>query len=107
VKIINEAYLKSNTPIQISLESQSLFNIQTKTMYGARFDYTFNKDFIIGGTFLHLSERPITQKVNYGDEPIANTVLGADATYRTDSRKFQRSLSAAKQQNFSPVIQRQ
>ena len=86
VKIINEAYLKSNTPIQISLESQSLFNIQTKTMYGARFDYTFNKDFIIGGTFLHLSERPITQKVNYGDEPIANTVVGADATYRTDSR---------------------
>ncbi len=86
VKIINEAYLKSNTPIQISLESQSLFNIQTKTMYGARFDYTFNKDFIVGGTFLHLSERPITQKVNYGDEPIANTIVGADATYRTDSR---------------------
>jgi cell surface protein SprA len=86
VKIINEAYLKSNTPIQISLESQSLFNIQTKTMYGARFDYTFNKDFQVGGTFLHLGERPITQKVNYGDEPISNTIVGADATYRTDSR---------------------
>ncbi len=86
VKIINEAYLKSNTPIQISLESQSLFNIQTKTMYGARFDYTFNKNFIVGGTVLHLGEKPITQKVNYGDEPISNTILGADATYRTDSR---------------------
>ena len=86
VKIINEQYLKSNTPISISLESQSLFNIQTKTMYGARFDYTFNKDFIVGATFLHLSERPITQKVNYGDEPIANTIVGADASYRTDSR---------------------
>ncbi len=86
VKIINEAYLKSNTPISISLESQSLFNIQTKTMYGARFDYTFHKDFIVGATFLHLGERPITQKVNYGDEPISNTVVGADATYRRDSR---------------------
>src|SRR5207247_6290284 len=41
VKIINEAYLKSNTPIQISLESQSLFNIQTKTMWGTRFDYAY------------------------------------------------------------------
>jgi len=86
VKIINEAYLKSNTPIQISLESQSLFNIQTKTMYGARFDYTFNKDFLVGGTILHLGEKPITQKVNYGDEPISNTIIGADASYRTDSR---------------------
>src|SRR5207244_5714955 len=44
VKIINEAYLKSNTPIQISLESQSLFNIQTKTMWGSRFDYAYDKN---------------------------------------------------------------
>jgi len=86
VKIINDAYLKSNTPIQISLESQSLFNIQTKTMWGTRFDYAFDKHLQFGATILHLSERPITQKVNYGDEPISNTVMGTDGTYRTDSR---------------------
>ncbi|MBL0138545.1 MAG: cell surface protein SprA [Bacteroidetes bacterium] len=86
VKIINDGILKSNTPIKISLESNSLFNLQTKTMMGSRFDYVFNKDFQIGGTILHLSERPLTQKVNIGDEPISNTVWGVDGNYRTDSR---------------------
>jgi cell surface protein SprA len=86
VKIINSAYLNANTPIDAKYETQSLFNIQTKTMLGTRLDYYFNKDFTLGATFLHLSERPITQKVNVGDEPISNTIVGFDGTYRTDSR---------------------
>jgi cell surface protein SprA len=86
VKIIDEGILRSNTPISISLESNSLFNLQTKTMLGSRFDYVFNKDLQVGATILRLSERPLTQKVNIGDEPIANTMVGADANYRTDSR---------------------
>ncbi|MFM2136088.1 MAG: hypothetical protein RL021_1488 [Bacteroidota bacterium] len=86
VKIINEGILKSNTPIKVALESQQLFNLQTKTMFGNRFEYQFNKDFQIGGTMLHLNERPLTQKVNIGDEPISNWMLGADGSYRTDSR---------------------
>ncbi|MEO5572563.1 MAG: cell surface protein SprA [Bacteroidia bacterium] len=86
VKIINAGILASNTPIQVSVESQSLFSIQSKTLVGARFDYAVSKDFTIGGTYLHLNERPITQKVNIGDEPISNTIWGADGTYRTDSR---------------------
>jgi cell surface protein SprA len=32
VQIINQGLLESGTPIRISLESQSLFNIQTKTL---------------------------------------------------------------------------
>ena len=86
VKIINAGILASNTPIQVSVESQSLFSIQSKTLLGARFDYAISKDFTIGGTYLHLNERPITQKINIGDEPISNTIWGVDGTYRTDSR---------------------
>ncbi|MEP7169744.1 MAG: cell surface protein SprA, partial [Bacteroidota bacterium] len=86
VKIINAGILASNTPIQVSVESQSLFSIQSKTLIGARFDYAISKDFTIGGTYLHLNERPITQKVNIGDEPISNTIWGVDGTYRTESR---------------------
>ena len=86
VKIINQGILASGTAIQISLESNSLFSIQSKTMEGARFDYIVNKDFTLGGTILHLSERPITQKVNIGDEPISNTILGVDGTYHKNSR---------------------
>ncbi len=86
VKIINAGILASATPIKISLESNSLFSIQSKSLYGARFDYLINKDFNVGGTFLHLNERPITRKVNIGDEPIRNTIWGVDGTYSTESR---------------------
>jgi len=85
VKIINAGILASATPIKISLESNSLFSIQSKSLYGARFDYMVNKDFNLGGTFLHLNERPITRKVNIGDEPIRNTIWGVDGTYTTTS----------------------
>jgi cell surface protein SprA len=70
VKILNQGILESGTPINVSLESNSLFSIQTKTLAGARFDYKVNKDLVLGGTIMNLYERPLTQKVNVGDEPI-------------------------------------
>jgi cell surface protein SprA len=85
VKIINEGLLQSGAPIKISLESNSLFNIQTKSLLGTHLDYRFNKDFTIGGTILHLTERPLTQKVNIGDEPINNTMVGTNLNYRTET----------------------
>ncbi|MCB0793823.1 MAG: cell surface protein SprA, partial [Flavobacteriales bacterium] len=85
VKILNQGILESGTPVNISLESNTLFSIQTKTLAGARFDYRVNKDFTLGGTVMHLYERPLTQKVNVGDEPIKNTVVGLDGNWRTES----------------------
>ncbi len=86
VRIINEGILNSGTPINISLESNSLFNIQTKTLLGTHFDYQFNKDLRVGATILNLTERPLTQKVNFGDEPISNTIWGMDFSYQRESR---------------------
>lgn len=85
VKILNQGILESGTPINISLESNSLFSIQTKTLAGARFDYKVNKDLVFGGTVMNLYERPLTRKVNVGDEPIANTILGLDANWKSES----------------------
>ena len=76
MKIINEGYLNSGTPIQVTLENNSQFSIQQKTLMGTRIDYVVNKNLDIGATLLHLSERPLTQKVDLGDEPISNTILG-------------------------------
>ncbi len=86
VKIINEGILNSGTPINVSLESNSMFNVQQKRMMGIRVDHEINKDFHIGGTILNLNERPLTQKVNYGEDPISNTIWGADFSYHTNSR---------------------
>ncbi|NPA35992.1 MAG: cell surface protein SprA [Chlorobi bacterium] len=85
VKIINTGLLESGTPIQVSLENQSLFNLQTKTLMGTHLDYQFNDNFNIGATLMHLRERPLTEKVNIGDEPIANTIWGLNASFFTES----------------------
>ncbi len=86
VQIINQGVLESGTPIRISLESQELFNIQTKTLVGSHLDYRFSDNFNIGATILKLTERPLTQKVSFGDEPISNTIWGLNTSYRTESR---------------------
>ncbi|MCI5056970.1 MAG: cell surface protein SprA [Flavobacteriales bacterium] len=85
VKIINQGVLESGTPIKVSLESNSLFAIQSKTMLASRFDYEFSKNLTFGGTIMNLTERPLTQKVNVGDEPINNTIYGVDVNYQTES----------------------
>jgi cell surface protein SprA len=85
VKIINQGLLESNVPITISSENNSLFNIQTKTLVGAQLDYQISDDFNVGATVMHLSEQPLTQKVNIGDEPISNTIWGLNGSFRTES----------------------
>ncbi len=84
VKIINESILNSGANIKVSTESNSLFNIQQKSLFGTRLDFKVNKKLLLGGTVLHLNEKPVTQKVNVGDEPVSNTIWGTDYTYNTD-----------------------
>lgn len=86
VKIINEGVLNSGTPVNISLESNSSFNVQTKTLMGTHVDYMLSDQANVGATILNLTERPLTQKVNYGNEPISNTIWGLNGTYQDNSR---------------------
>lgn len=81
VTIINQGILESGTPVKIAMENQALFNFQTKTMVGSHFDYKIAKNFNVGATILHLTERPNTQKVNIGDEPISNSIWGLNTSY--------------------------
>jgi cell surface protein SprA len=86
VKILNEGIIQSGSSLSISVENNALYNLQTKTLLGTHMDYKFSDNFLIGGTVLHLSETPLTQKVNLGDEPISNTILGLNTSYSTPSR---------------------
>jgi cell surface protein SprA len=85
VKIINEGVLNSGTPINIQLENNSMFNVFSQTLLGTHVDYKVNKDLLLGATILNLYERPITQKTNYGDAPISNTIWGASINYSKNS----------------------
>lgn len=80
VKILSDAILQSGQNVNVSFEDNTLFGFQSRTMLGARFDYTLNKDVNIGATFMNLFERPLTQKVNFGDDPINNKMYGLDVS---------------------------
>ncbi len=84
VTILDESLKASNTPIQVSTENNAVFGQQTKRFTGINVEHKFSDDFILGGTFLNLNERPITQKSNYDFEPINNTILGLNVSYATE-----------------------
>lgn len=84
VRILNTGILESNTPIKISIESNSVFGFQARSMIGGHYQYRFNENFKVGATWVRMMERPVTQKVDYGSEPFKNNVIGADFSIRTD-----------------------
>ncbi len=84
VTITNQSILNSQQQIKIDYENNNQFATQTQSMYGTRLDYKVNDKLLIGGTLITLGERPFTQKVNIGDEPIHNTIMGTDVTYKTN-----------------------
>jgi cell surface protein SprA len=94
VKILNDAILASGAPIRVRFEDNTLFGFQRKTLLGVRADYTINPNFTIGGTFLHLFERPFTPKVNIGDDPINNKIIGLDVNYSTEAPWLTRAVDA-------------
>ena len=82
VTILNQTILESGTNISVSLENQSTFSMQRKTMLGLDLQYQINKNFNIGGTVIHLSEKPLTTKVNMDDIPLKNTIYGFNTSYK-------------------------
>lgn len=86
VRIINEGLLRGGAEIRASADGQSFFNIQQKTLLGGRIEHKFNKNLLVGATALHMYERPLTTKTNFNEEPLLNTIFGADVAYSNKSR---------------------
>lgn len=84
--IISPEVLASCTDIKITFEKADLVQFRSKSVVGSRFDYAVSKDINLGGTFMHANERPNITRVNLGDEPIRNTMLGFDVNYKKESR---------------------
>ena len=85
VQILDAGLQASNIPINVSVENNALFGQQTKRFSGINIEHQFSDDFIVSGTLLNLHERPLTQKANFGTEPINNTMVGFDGNF---SKKF-------------------
>ena len=86
VTIINQSILDAGTPVNVSMESNTVFNMQRKTMLGMNWAYDFSKDFQMGGTLMYLNEKPLTSKVSMGDEPLKNTLWGLNMAWKHESQ---------------------
>lgn len=85
VKIINEQIKASGQTINVSLENQLNFNTQRKRYLGLNLERQVNEHLLLGGTVVNYSEVPVTQKVNFGDESVNNTMAGINLIYNNDA----------------------
>ena len=86
VTIINQSILDAGTDVKASFESNTDYGMQRKTMYGVNWEYDFSKNFILGGTLMHLSEQALTTKVSMGEEPLNNTLWGLNLSWKKESQ---------------------
>jgi cell surface protein SprA len=84
VQILDPSLQASNTPINISVENNAVFGQQTRRFTGVNVEHQFNEKFVLGGTLLNLNERPLTQKSNFGIEPVNNTIFGLNGNFSTE-----------------------
>ena len=84
VQILDPSLEASNTPINISVENNAVFGQQTRRFTGINVEHQVNKNFILGATLLNLNERPLTQKSNFGVEPVNNTIFGLNGNFSTE-----------------------
>ena len=86
VTIINQSIIDAGTNVKVSLESNTDYGMQRKTMMGVNWEYDFTKNFQIGGTLMHLSEQALTSKVAMGSEPLSNTLWGLNVNWKQESQ---------------------
>lgn len=87
VTINNSTYLQGDQVISVEYEQADIFSVRNRIFAGIEATYDLTKDISFTGTFVHLSERPNTNtsRVNIGNEPLKNTVLGLKGRYASES----------------------
>ena len=86
VTIINQSIIDAGTSVNVQLESNTEYSMQRKTMAGLNWMYNFSNNLQMGGTFMHLNEKPLTSKVTMGSEPLVNTMYGLNINWRHESQ---------------------
>ena len=84
VQILDPSLQSSNTPINVSLENNSIFGQQTRRFFGVNVEHAISDKFLVGATFLKMTERPFTQKSSFGQESVNNAIFGFNANYSTE-----------------------
>ncbi|MFV5694629.1 cell surface protein SprA [Flavobacterium sp. LB3P122] len=84
VQILDPSLQASNTPIEVSLENNSIFGQQTRRFMGVNVEHKISNNFLVGATFLKMTEKPFTQKSSFGQESVNNTIFGFNSNFSTE-----------------------
>ncbi|NUM80154.1 cell surface protein SprA, partial [bacterium] len=95
IELLNQAALLPNADLEINYEQAQLFQIDKKSIFGARAEYNlsehgFGQNSFIGTTALFQSQSTINKRVQLGEEPYnnfvwdVNTNLEFNAKYLTN-----------------------
>lgn len=93
VRVINQAIINSGVGVNVEFENNASFGLQQRSFMGLRLDYALNKKLSLGLTYEKLAERPFFTKVNYGEDPINNSMYGVDFNYRSEAPWLTRLLN--------------
>ncbi len=86
VTILNQSIIDAGTNVNVSLEDNTQYGMQRKTMFGVNWEYAFSKNFTLAGTLQHLQEKALISKVTLGDEPLNNTIWGLSLNWKQESQ---------------------
>ena len=99
VRITNQGVLSSGKQITVNYETADVFNFQSRTLLGSRFDYRLSDEVNLGATVLYLNERPLVSRISAGNEPIRNLKYGLDVNMSKESRTLTKAI------DLLPLIQ--
>jgi len=95
--ILKEEANKPNANVEISYQSNSLFQLEKKSILGARAEYRFNPSSYLGGTLLYLSQRTLDQRIRLGsvdNGPMKNLIWDVNAALKFQPNVLSRALNA-------------
>ncbi len=75
--------LSSGGRVQVDFENNAMFSLQQRNFMGVRAEYRAHENFKFGSTWQKLAERPFNNKIQFGEDPISNQIVGADLTFNT------------------------
>ncbi len=92
--IRNQAALVTGANVQIQYETNDLFQIASKSLSGLRGDLKINDQTGLGFTLMNYSLQSPNDKVQVGEEPMSNMILGVDGGTSLDLPFLTKALDA-------------
>lgn len=93
--ILDERASDPNASLDITYESNQMFQINRKTILGTRWDYELFNNSFIGGTLLYLNQSTLDQKIRIGqDGPMQNFVWNLNTSLNFEPFFITKGLNA-------------